>query len=352
MKVEQILENALDRAITREEALTLFEEVKTPDLISKLFAAASSVRQREAGNIFRLDGWMGSNTECKIDPPCLYCRRAVPGQDLAKWEIETSQLDDIAAAFKATGTTTVEIGGGTNAETSGPTVIEILRELRKSDLTIWVNVGPALEREHILEMKALGVESITSSFETMNEAVFQKIKPGDSLEKRKALANLISDCGVDLVSVIMVGLGESYKDRVNHLFYLNEIERFRWLAVSWLRIHPGGPLQGRMIPPSPIEAAKTVAIARLIYRDKEIGMSSPVHIQLSVLAGANRIVHAGASFHKKSGFSIGAQGFPGKVEEKEVIDGYVMTNLLPITARWIMDSGMDVEPLIREAIES
>ena len=41
-----------------------------------------------------------------------------------------------------------------------------------SGLDVWVNVGPALEDAHIQEMKRLGVESITSSFETMNEMIF------------------------------------------------------------------------------------------------------------------------------------------------------------------------------------
>ncbi|MEA1863679.1 MAG: hypothetical protein U9N46_00525 [Euryarchaeota archaeon] len=39
-----------------------------------------------------------------------------------------------------------------------------------SGLDVYVNVGPALEDAHIQEMKRL--ESITSSFETMNEMVF------------------------------------------------------------------------------------------------------------------------------------------------------------------------------------
>ena len=43
---------------------------------------------------------------------------------------------------------------------------------RDSGLDVYVNVGSALEDAHIPEMKRLGVESITSSFETMNERIF------------------------------------------------------------------------------------------------------------------------------------------------------------------------------------
>ena len=350
MEFEETLQIALDRAITREEALFLFKETEEPTKYLKLFEAATAVREKECGNLFRLDGWMGSNIECKIDPPCRYCRRATPGYKWESWNVSAGQLKEIAEAFKGTGTTTVEIGGGTNPEDAGPNVIEILKVLRESGLDVWVNVGPALEEGHIQEMKRLGVESITSSFETMNEEIFKKIKPGDSLEKRKELAHLINDNGVPLISVIMVGIGESYQDRVNHLFYLSGMENFYQLAVSWLKVHLKSPLEGTIIPPSPIEAARTVAIGRLIFRDVHINVSDPQHIQLWIMAGANRMVHAGASLHEKGGFSIGGQWVSTGAEHIDVGNGYEVMNILPVTARYIMDAGMEVEPTVQKAV--
>ncbi len=60
--------------------------------------------------------------------------------------MNTAQLKDIAEAFKKTGTTTVEIGGGTNPDVAGSTIIEILKILKESGFEVWVNVGPALEK--------------------------------------------------------------------------------------------------------------------------------------------------------------------------------------------------------------
>lgn len=351
MEFEETLQIASDRAITKEEALFLFKETEEPDKYLKLFEVATTVREKECGKLFRLDGWMGSNTECKIDPPCKYCRRAVPGYKWEGWNVNSEQLKEIAETFKRTGTTTVEIGGGTNPEVAGPTVIEMLKILKESGLNVWVNVGPALEEEHIQEMKRLRVEAITSSFETMNDGIFQEIKPGDSLEKRKRLAHLINDNGIPLISVIMVGIGESYQDRVDHLFYLKELKNFRQLAVTWLKIHPGSPLEGKIIPPSPIEAARTVAIGRLIFRDVYINVGDPQHIQLWVMAGANRMVHAGASLHEKGGFSIGGQWVGTGIEHINVGNGYEIMNILPITARYILDAGMEVEPTVLKAVE-
>ncbi len=343
-----ILDKARQTAIEKDEALFLLENAQTPEAVALLFAAASHVRRNEAGDIFRFDGFMGGNTKCTMDPPCLYCRRAIPGHDMEPWSLEPSKLSTVLAAFKETGTSTVEIGGGTNPDDCGQVGVNLLEQINNAGLKAWVNYGPALNRDDIMAMKELGVDGITSSFETVNAEVFKAVKPGDDLGKRQALAHLISDCGVNLFSTMLIGIGESPKDRIDHLFYLKGIPNFYKLSVSWLKVHPGGPLDGQMSGPSPMEPAKVVAVARLIFRDIGIGMSGAQHVQLSILAGANRMVHGGASFHKKGGYQIGAQGFRS-FESREVVEGFVMDNLLPITAQWAVEAGMDVEPGIRQA---
>lgn len=353
MRLEEILEKALEEKITPGEAVYLFENTQSPQGYLPLFNAACSVRQKEMGNVFRLDGFVGSSVECKIEPACRYCWRTIPGR---KWEvlkIQAGQIPQIAEAFKKTGTTTIEIGGGTDPEKSGPVVIELLRHFKKSGLNVWVNVGPALEEEHIQEMKRLGVEAITSSFETMNEDIFSQVKPGDSLKKRKQLAGLIDKNGVGLFSVLMVGLGESYKDRVEHLFYLKRFENFRRLSVTCLRVFPESPLEGRMFSASALEGARTMAIARLIFRNIYISAGGgPQNIPLWVMSGVNRMTHAGATLNRK-GHSRFASLWPlSGARHLEAGDGYEIINFLPISTRYVRSGGMDIEPSIPETLKS
>ena len=344
-----VLNQTLDRGPTFDEACFLLEKAGAPGASALLFAAASEVRRQEAGNVFQLDGFMGGTTKCAVNPPCLYCRRAIPGHDLEPWTADPEELPGILAAFKETGTSTVEIGGGTDPEICAQVGLGLVREIRKAGLEVWVNYGPALDKGAILAFKDLGVDGITCSFETTNAEVFQLIKPGDDLEKRKETAALIGECGVNLFSTMLVGVGESIRDRVDHLFTLKEIPGFYKLSVSWLKVHPDGPLDGRMTGPSPLEAARVTALARLIFRDKPIGLSGAQHIQLSILAGANRMVHAGASLRKEGGFKIGLAGLNG-VETRPVAKGLVLENMLPITARWVQATGMAVEPSIAAAL--
>lgn len=352
MRLEEILEKAAEKEITPEEGVYLFENTQSSEGYSSLFKTACAVREKEMGNVFRLDGFVGSSIECKIDPPCRYCWRTIPGR---KWEvlkIQTEQIPEIAEGFKKTGTTTIEIGGGTDPDRAGPVIIELLRHFKKSGLNVWVNVGPALEEEHIQEMKKLGVEAITSSFETMNEEIFSQVKPGDSLKKRKQLAELIDKNGVGLFSVLMVGLGESYRDRVAHLFYLKGLKNLRRLSVTCLRVFPGSPLEGKKFSVSPLEGARIMAIARLIFRNIYISAGGgPQNIPLWVMSGANRMTHAGAALSKKESSSrFSSLWSLSGAEHLEVGDGYEIINFLPISTRYIRNAGMDLEPSILKAL--
>lgn len=350
MRFETILKEALEREITKEEALFLFENSYTPNAYLRLFQTANAVREGEAGSLFLLDGWMGGLVDCKINPPCRYCGRAIPWRRRKILELTSEHLEKIAEVVRRTGTEMIQIGGGTNYEEAPAIMIRVLRELKKHGFQVRVNVGPALKEEDIREMKAIGVNEITCSFETINEEIFRKLKPGDSLAKRKDVAHIINDSGVSLSSNVMIGVGESYRDRVEHLFYLKGMENLGQVGITWLRIHPGSPLEGKTIPPSPLEAARTIAISRLIFRNKWIKGSNPQYLQLWIAAGANRQIHGGISVHRKEEPLIGGggAGMASGIQHIEVCDGIVVSNMLPVTARWVMASGMQVTPSIQK----
>ncbi len=69
------------------------------------------------------------------------------------------------------------------------------------------------------------------------------------------------------------------------------------------------------------------------------------------MAGANRMVHAGASLHEKGGFSIGGQWDSTDVGYIDVGNGYEVMSILPVTALHIIDAGMEVEHTVKRAVE-
>ncbi|UZE92032.1 MAG: radical SAM protein [Methanosarcinales archaeon] len=345
MSLEKILEGAKKDGITREEALYLFRNVEKYDQALELFKVASSVRDDEVGSVFKLDGFMGLVTHCTVNPPCRYCRRSstMPKSGFEPEDVLTlDEISEGARLIKSTGTNIIELGGGTTIGNDGKNVIGAVKAVRKTaNLDIWVNVGPALSEDTLRELKKLGVVEVCSSFEVnpLNEGLFREVKPGDNLEARKNLAEMINEVGLRYASVLMCGLGESYQDRVDHMFYLKQFENFEYFLITWFHPFPGTPLGNRPLT-SPLEAAKTAAIARLIFRDIDIHVSGYEHIPLWIMAGANRAVHAGASVHRvRDGYGWHTLG----AKVKHINDRLDFINLLPTTVKMITGAGMDVE---------
>jgi len=350
MIFEEVLKNAESSEITREEALYLFKETGRYDKALKLFEIASRVRDDEVGNVFKLDGFIGLITHCTVDPPCRFCWHSSTINRSGFGPENALTIDEIvegAKLIEETGISMTELGGGTTVGDGGEKVIEAVKAVKKAtNLDIWVNVGPALSEDTLKELKNLGGVDVTSSFEVnpLNEELFRKVKPGDDLDARKKLANMINDTGLGLNSVLMSGLGESYEDRVDQMFYLKRFENLKYFLCTWFHPAPGTPMANHP-PASPLEAAKTAAIARLIFRDIDIHISGYEHIPLWIMAGVNRVVHAGASVHRVRN---GAGRHTTGAEVKHINDRLDFVNLLPTTVGFITGAGMEVEPGIAD----
>lgn len=201
------------------------------------------------------------------------------------------RVNDVVATIpenQRLGVRQVHLSGGTSLEGYDAEILAMVRAIRNvSDIDVEVNLGPSLAAETVRALKEMQVRSITSSLETFNEYLFQRAKPGDSLARRKALLELCEAEGMSLRSIMLVGLGESYGDRVNHLFYLRGFRHLYHLRFSRFYPYPGTAYseQPRC---SPWELARTVAVARLILPRVELGLAAgntPDDIPLWLLAG-------------------------------------------------------------------
>ena len=344
MEFESILRNAENAEITSEEAFFLFKEAKTYDKILELFKVASKVREDEVGATFKLDGFIGPISHCISEPPCRYCWNSSTLSEIKsglKDVLTSSEIAQSAKLIEETGTNAVELGGA--SFTDEKSVIEAVKAFKDaSNLNVWVKAGPGFSEEGLKELKKLEVDCIAVPLEVLKEELFRKVKPGDSLEVRKELTQMVNNLGTPLNSVLICGLGESYNDRVDHLFYLKQFKNFKYLAIACFRPIPGTPMSNYPLI-SPLEGAKTGAIARLIFRDIDIHSGTYDQIPLCALSGGNRMVHAGASIVRRSGVwhTLGA-------EVKHINEQLDFVNLLPTAVKFITGAGMEVEPKIAD----
>ncbi|MCK4375712.1 MAG: hypothetical protein KAX19_10295, partial [Candidatus Brocadiae bacterium] len=186
MRIASVIANGRNRTLTPEEAeLLLSADGADVPFYSDLFVAASEVRQKEKGREFILDGFAGTVTDCTVDPPCHYCARS-SGRDFPA-PLDAEEVREAARFIESAGSRRIEIGAGTNPERAG-TIIECARAAAEaSHLKVWVNAGPSFSLFQLEQLRDAGVEEVGASLETINPAVFTRVKPGDSIEKRMGL---------------------------------------------------------------------------------------------------------------------------------------------------------------------
>lgn len=253
----------------KKEALSLLKACKDQYFALDLFKKASLIRDENVGKNMWFSSGSGGLFACDITPTCAYCTFFTRKQ---------GKLDDLLAAVKkldALGLRHFHISGGTSLKKGyDAEIIKTLEEIKKlSSMEIEVNLGPSFKKETLKEFKDLGVESVTSSLEVLNEELFKVAKPGDSLKARKDLLKECDKLDIPLNSMILLGLGESDEDIIDHLFYLASFENFYKLRLS--RFYPFPNTKFANHPRcSPWKLACVCAVARLIMPKKQISMAA------------------------------------------------------------------------------
>ena len=348
MNYEKLLEEALDRAVTPEEALYLFEETKSIERFLELLKCASRVRDESMGKVFKL--WChvpSTTTGCITKPPCRYCgvapaahkKDAPPGAE--PW-----QLAEMARMAERMGFEGVQPGGGCTGLNGADAVCDARIIKEATGLKVYLNYGYDMSEENIIRLKDIGAERVGAQLEFVHAEMFYKIKPGDNLEGRKEVLALLEKHDMGLDSGLMIGVGESYRDRVDGIFYLKGFKNLVRTSICGFMPMPGTPLQKHQ-PATSMDIAVTLAVMRLALRDIDIEgtFGRDDQLQLWIAAGTNiRLIHG--LFRRARNGAHGRRAF-FKAETTPVAGDYEYMDLLPYYLRMIQDAGMtaNLKPL-------
>lgn len=259
------------RNLTRGEALALYAVAADPAAAEPLFTVAAKLRDRVFGNAVHFMATMAPILACALTPRCEYCdwwRAQV---------IQRSRLAAGAVTLAKKGVQRILLVGGSRDGDYDNSVFDIVQRIRDEgvDVDIEINVGGCLTASGLKRLRTLGVVGVTASLETVNEELFRRHKPGDSLNARRQLLADAQHQGFELRSIMMIGLGESDADRIDHLLELRAHAGLRHLMVSRFSPRPNTPLEHRE-QTTMHDWARTVAMARLILPRVRIGFAGGV----------------------------------------------------------------------------
>jgi biotin synthase len=272
--------------LTPAEALELMQNARNlnqPEAAFDLFRRACQKRKQMLGDSLWWTSGSGGIFPCHVVPRCSYCSFFTEDHFPIDALLRGLEL------IETMGIRQFHISGGTDLNGSfEEPLLAMVRTIREhSNLQLEVNLGPSFSDQAVLELKRLGVESVTSSLECTNPEIFGAVKPGDSLERRQRLLETCEELAMPSRTMMLVGLGESDEDRIAQLFYLKRFQQLYQLRISRFMPFAGTALQAHPRC-SPWENALVTAIARLILPDREISLAagnSPEDIPLWYLAG-------------------------------------------------------------------
>ncbi len=302
-------EMGLPEDCSADEVLDLYRRSADPAFANALFGVAGRLRDRHLG----LSPWWSAGvsaiTPCELDELCTYC---------TFFTRNAATTEDIVAAVRAIvdlGIRHIHLSGGTRLPVDGEPIsgydqrmVDLVVAIRNAvDVEIEINVGPSLTRGGVRALKELGVAAVTSSLEVLNPELFKRFKPGDSLAGRIRLMELCEEEGMPIRSMMLVGLGESDEDRIEHLLFLRRFSMLSHLRLSRYMPFPGASSGGVRCSPWPV--ARLTAIARLLYPTLDLGLAAgndPDDLALWWLAGGgNQVLGAAASMKDPRGKSGG-----------------------------------------------
>lgn len=288
---KSLLNNEL---LTFNKALYLskLEEENILDIIS----LANKVKKEYSGEAVELCSIINAKAgECSED--CYFCAQSLHYKsDISVYPLKGEEeiLQTAKNAERVGATRFCIVISGKKPETKDfKKIISVLMKIRKeTNLKLDCSLG-SLTEDEVYALKDVGVSRYNHNLET-SEDYFDKICTTHSYHDRVTTIKRLKEAGIETCCGGIIGLGENWNDRIKFAFALRELD-VDCIPINILNPRPGTPLEHAK-PLTPMEIIKTIAIFRLILKDKIIKVAGGREVNLrdlqalALLAGANGLI--------------------------------------------------------------
>ncbi|HXG42268.1 MAG TPA: biotin synthase BioB [Dehalococcoidia bacterium] len=289
---QQLLERGEPLGREQAQALARLPSSQVPRLV----ALAHAVRLRRCGPTVELESLISAKTGgCPED--CAFCsqsgrfRTPVRPHPFLPLDRVLAAARDAAARGARQFCIVAAVRGPD--ERLMARVLQAVEAVRaETGLEVHCSLG-ILERWQAEALAAAGVRRYNHNLETAR-SFFPSVVSTHSWEERYRTCLLVKEVGMELCSGGILGMGESWDQRLEFAFQLRDLDPAE-IPLNFLDPRPGTPLGERALM-APLDAIKAVAIFRLIFPDKVLRLAGGRErvlrdLQaLGLLAGANGLV--------------------------------------------------------------
>lgn len=270
------LKKYINEDITKKEALELIT-LKGNELLN-LFSVANEIRDKYCGDI--LETCTITNAKSgKCSENCKFCAQSswyntniksypLKNKDILKKEFELSQKNGNARFGIVASGRKMELGTD-----EFNTILEFIKETLDKNKNAYICCSLGLLGEK--EMKALkkaGAKRYHCNIQTSPDTYSIYSATTHSFEDRINTIKNAKKVGLEVCSGGIIGMGENWNDRINMAFALKELD------VNGIPINILNPIKntphGELKTLSAIEILKTIAIFRIILKNKNIKIAA------------------------------------------------------------------------------
>ncbi|MDR1404599.1 MAG: methylornithine synthase PylB [Candidatus Methanoplasma sp.] len=289
MSITDIIDKAkMCRGISSDEAAELLSVSNQKDR-SELISAAGSVRDKVFGNKVFIYGFVYFSTYCRNNCAFCYYRRT---NDLSRYRKTEDEVLALSASLKDAGINLVDLTMGEDPVMCAGGYRELLGMVRRvrDEVGIPIMVSPgAVPEESFSAFRDAGADWFACYQETYNRDLFSKLRLEQDFDNRLNQKIWAKRAGLLTEDGMMVGLGETLRDRVDAITKMGSLGCEQIRAMTFVPQN-GTPMEG-MKPAESDDELRSIAVMRLMFPDRLI----PASLDVEGTAGLKTRLDAGAN---------------------------------------------------------
>ncbi|AEH06258.1 biotin synthase BioB [Methanothermococcus okinawensis] len=290
MELLQIYEKSIKNRITYEDAVKLWD-YDVYDLLYLAYSVKKYYNIKKYNNPSKFDLCSIINAKSGRCPEnCAFCSQSIynktniniydlkPREEILKY---AKYMEKYSHRFS------IVVSGKTVNDSEFEKIINTIKEIiEKTNLKVCASLG-ILDKDRLKELKELNVR-IHNNLET-SRAYFDNICTTHKYDDKIKMIKIAKKFGLEVCSGGIFGLGETFKDRIK---MFEELKNLNVNSVALNIIHPiEGTKTYKLIEENkikkitPIEALKSMAIAKIYMPDREIRLCGGREYNLNDLQG-------------------------------------------------------------------
>jgi len=256
---------------------------------------ANAIRQRHHGNSCCIHGIIEFSNHCRRN--CLYCGIRKDNAALTRYRMSLEEiLTAVRVAVREHGFKALVLQSGEDDWYDEEKLAYLVEKIQKdSPCLLTLSIGerdPAVYRA----LYAKGARGVLLRFETSNETLYRKMKPGRSLEERLALIRQLREDGYLIMTGFLLGLPGQSRDDIMRDIDLTASLGAEMFSFGPLIPHPHTPLADVALSKTE-DVLDVVAEARIRNPEAKILVTTAFEtleknnaLELGLLSGANSLM--------------------------------------------------------------